>query len=179
MDIVRLSIRKPVSVAVGVILIVMFGLIGVGAVPIQLTPNIDRPEIEVRTNWPGRSPDEIVDEIIKEQEERLKNVDNLKRMKSTSREGFGSIILEFYIGTNIDRALQDVSDKLRQVPEYPDDVDEPTVTAKDGASENAIAWIIIDVKPEVAQAHPEFDISTLYQPVYDEIKPYLERIDGV
>ncbi len=179
MDIVRFSIRKPVSVAVGVILIVMFGLIGVGAVPIQLTPNVDRPEIEVRTNWPGRSPEEIVDEIVKEQEERLKNVDNLKRMKSTSREGFASIALEFYIGTNIDRALQDVSDKLRQVPEYPDDVDEPTVTAKDGASENAIAWIILDLSHDVAEANPDFDITTLYQPVYDEIKPYLERIDGI
>ena len=64
MDIVGFSIKKPVTVTVGVILIVMFGLIGLTAIPIQLTPTVDRPVITVETVWPGRSPQEIVDEIV-------------------------------------------------------------------------------------------------------------------
>ncbi|MBX3402583.1 MAG: efflux RND transporter permease subunit [Phycisphaeraceae bacterium] len=179
MDPIRWSINKPVSVAVGVILVVMFGLIGLGAIPIQLTPTVDRPNIEVTTRWPGRSPQEIVDNITREQEKRLKNVSNLKRMRSTSTEGQSTISLEFYLGADISRALQEVSDSLRQVPSYPAEVDEPTIKAADGASENAIAWIIVDVDPAKRHKHPDFDITTLYDALDKEVKPYLERIGGV
>ncbi|MEO0632404.1 MAG: efflux RND transporter permease subunit, partial [Planctomycetota bacterium] len=179
MDVVKLAISKPVGVTVGVLLLVMFGLIGLTAIPVQLTPTVDRPEITVETSWPGRSPQEIVDEITKEQEERLKNVANLKTMTSVSSEGQSTISLEFYIGTDVSRALQETSDALRQVPDYPDEVDEPTIKAADGASENAIAWIIIDLDPEVAAKHPDFDITTLYDRLDKEVKPFLERIDGV
>lgn len=179
MDPIRWSINKPVSVAVGVILVVMFGLIGLGAIPIQLTPTVDRPNIEVTTRWPGRSPQEIVDNITREQEKRLKNVSNLKRMRSTSTEGQSTISLEFYLGADISRALQEVSDSLRQVPSYPAEVDEPTIKAADGASENAIAWIIVDVDPAKRHKHPDFDITTLYDALDKEVKPFLERIDGV
>ena len=140
MDLIRWSMTRPVSVAVGVILIVVFGLIGLGAIPIQLTPTVDRPVVTVTTSWPGRSPEEIVDTITKEQEKRLKNVGNLKSMRSTSSEGQASVTLEFYLGANINRALQEVSDALRQVPAYPDEVDEPVIKAAEGSAQNAIAW---------------------------------------
>jgi len=179
MDLIRGVIGRPVSVAVGVMLVVMFGLIGLGAIPIQLTPTVDRPVITVSTNWPGRSPQEIVDEITKEQEERLKNVSNLKSMRSVSREGASEITLEFYVGSDIARALQDVSDALRQVPEYPEEVDEPLIKAAEGGPETAIAWIIIDVDPEKKHLVPDFDISTLFLAMDREVKPYIERIDGV
>lgn len=179
MDPVKFAITRPVAIAVGVILIVMFGLIGLGAIPIQLTPTIDRPTVTVTTTWPGRSPQEIVDEITKEQEERLKNVSNLRSMKSVSREGAAEISLEFYVGADVTRALQDVSDALRQVPEYPDEVDEPFIKAAEGGVETAIAWIIIDVDPAKLEQHKDFDITTLFTPMDREVKPFIERIDGV
>ncbi|GJM18998.1 MAG: acriflavine resistance protein B [Phycisphaeraceae bacterium] len=179
MDIVKFSIAKPVTVTVGVILLVMFGLIGLTRIPVQLTPSVDRPIINVTTTWPGRSPEEVVDEIVKEQEEELKNVSNLKRMKSVSSEGSANIELEFYIGASMPRALQEVSDALRQVSDYPEEVQEPQIKAADGASENAIAWIIIDVDPAVVDQYPDFDVSTLFDPLDKEVKPYMERIDGV
>tara|TARA_R110000782_G_scaffold30348_14_gene75660 strand:+ start:29745 stop:33641 length:3897 start_codon:yes stop_codon:yes gene_type:complete len=179
MDIVKLSIAKPVSVAVGVILVVMFGLIGLTAIPIQLTPTVDRPIISVTTAWPGRSPQEVVDEITKKQEEQLKNVANLKKMVSVSSEGSSEITLEFMISADINRALQEVSDSLRQVEAYPTEVEEPAIKAADGASENAIAWIITELPEDKIPLHPGFDITTLYDAMDKEIKPFLERIDGV
>ncbi len=179
MNLVRLCIARPVGVAVGVLLVVMFGLIGLGAIPIQLTPTIDLPIITVTTNWPGRSPEEVVFEITQEQEERLKNVTNLRTMRSVSGEGVSTITLEFNLGSDINRALQEVSDALRQVPAYPEEVDEPTIKAADGASENAIAWIIIDVTEEFRKSNPDYDISTLFDRMDREVKPFLERIDGV
>ncbi|UYV11366.1 MAG: efflux RND transporter permease subunit [Phycisphaera sp.] len=179
MDLVRLAIQRPVGVVVAVLIVVMFGLIGVGAIPIQLTPTVDRPIITVTTNWPGRSPQEVVDEITKEQEERLKNVSNLKSMRSLSSEGSASITLEYYIGSDIDRASQEVSDALRQVPEYPDEVDEPNIADTSGGPENAIAWIILDIDPDYLDEFEDFDISTLFDQVDREIRPFLERVGGV
>lgn len=179
MNIVGLSIRRPVGVTVGALLLVMFGLIGLTAIPIQLTPTVDYPIVTVETSWPGRSPEEIVDEITKEQEEQLKNISNLKTMRSTSSEGISTITLEFYLGSDITRALQEVSDALRQVPDYPDEVDEPTIKDASGAVESSIAWIIIDLDPEYNEQFPDFDITTLFDPIDKEIRPMLERIDGV
>ncbi len=179
MDIVRYSISKPVTVAVGVILVVMFGLIGLTAIPVQLTPTVDRPIITVSTQWPGRSPQEVVDEITKKQEEQLKNVANLRKMVSNSSEGTAEITLEFAITADINRALQEVSDSLRQVEAYPAEVEEPAIKAADGASENAIAWIITELPTDKIPNHPGFDITTLYDAMDKEVKPYLERIEGV
>ncbi len=180
MDIIRLAINKPVGVSVGVLLLVIFGMIGLGAIPVQLTPTVDYPIINVDTAWPGRSPQEIIDEITKEQEEQLKNVSNLKSMRSLTSEGVVQITLEFYLGANINRARQEVSDALRQVPEIPQDADEPTITvAGTTGPDSAIAWIILDLDPAFAHEHPGFDVTTLFDAVDREIKPFIERIDGV
>ncbi|MGD1917232.1 MAG: efflux RND transporter permease subunit [Phycisphaerales bacterium] len=179
MDLVRLAIQRPVGVVVAVVLVVMFGLIGVRSIPIQLTPSVDRPFITVTTVWPGRSPQEVVDEITTEQEEQLKNVSNLKSMRSLSSEGNSTITLEFFIGTDIDRALQEVSDSLRQVPDYPEEVDEPIIADTSGGPENAIAWIILDIDPQHLDKVGDFDITTLFDPVDREIRPFLERVGGV
>lgn len=179
MDLIRWSMDRPVSVTVGVLLVVIFGLIGLGSIPIQLTPTVDRAVISITTSWPGRSPEEVVDEIAKEQEKRLKNVANLKNMRSVSNEGSCTINLEFFLGADLNRALQEVSDALRQVPAYPDEVDEPVIKASEGGAINAIAWIIIDLDPAKADAHPGYDITTLFDPLDREFRPYLERIDGV
>lgn len=179
MDPIRLALDRPVTIAVCVLLAVMAGLIALREIPIQLTPTVDRPIVNVTTLWPGRSPDEIVEEITKEQEKRLKNVSNLKKMTSISREGQSAITLEFYLGTDLTRALQEVSDALRQVPSYPEEVDEPVIRSSEGAAESAIAWIIIDLDPAQAHKHPGFDITTMYDAFDREVKPFMERIDGV
>ena len=173
MDYIRFAILNPVKVTVGVMLILLFGLIAVATIPIQLVPNVDQPVITVETAWTGRSPQEVEQEIIEEQEDKLKSVSNLKKMTGEAQLGRGEITLEFYIGTNMDRALQEVSDKLREVPEYPEDVDQPVVTAADNNSENAIAWMILD------SDDPNFDIQGFYDIADKRIKPYLERVAGL
>ncbi|MHC4976101.1 MAG: efflux RND transporter permease subunit [Planctomycetota bacterium] len=179
MDIVGYSIKKPVTVTVGVILIVMFGLIGFDAIPIQLVPNVDRPVINVSTFWPGASPQEMVSEITKEQEERLKNIENLRKMSSMSAQGSSTITLELYVGSDIDRAMQEVSDALRQVPSYPEEVNEPVISATANNADGAITWLILDLDPAQAHKHPGFDITTIQDDVNKELKPFLERVSGV
>jgi HAE1 family hydrophobic/amphiphilic exporter-1 len=173
MRLVESSIRKPVSVAVGVLLIALFGLIGFYAIPIQLTPTVDRPRITVETTWRGASPHEVESEIVDEQEDQLKSVDRLIRMTSESQDGRGSVVLEFEVGTDIDAALLKVSNKLNQVPEYPAEADRPVISDVDIRA-NAIAWFILRPKPD----NP-VNISHFRDFAEDFIKPRLERVQGV
>ena len=64
-------------VAVGVILLVLFGGLSLYRIPIQLTPDVDEPNITVTTIWPGASPAEVEREIVDEQEEQLKSLEGL------------------------------------------------------------------------------------------------------
>ncbi len=172
MGIIRFAIDNPVKVAVGVILLMLFGTLSTTRIPIQLTPNIDEPKVTVETRWFGASPQEIEREIIERQEEKLKGVSELKKMTSTSVEGKGSVVLEFHVGTDKDAALRDVSDKLRQVTDYPRDVDEPTIQAADSSINSPIAWLIFHVPDDI-------DPATLKDFAEDHVKPILERARGV
>ncbi len=122
MDIVRYALNKPVTVIVAVILVVTFGLIGLNKLPVQLTPDVETPQITVSTIWGGATPYEIEKEIIEKQEETLKGLQGLTKMESASYNSLGEITLSFALGTDLDDALLRVSNKLNEVSDYPDNV---------------------------------------------------------
>ncbi|MGF1632619.1 MAG: efflux RND transporter permease subunit [Phycisphaerae bacterium] len=184
MSFIERCIRLPVTVSVVVLLIVIFGLLALRSVPVQLTPNVDQPIITVTTNWFGASPQEIVREIIEEQEDVLKSVSGLKEMTAQATEGEGNIRLEFAVGVDKDAALNEVRDKLRQVPEYPRDADQPVVEETDRFNRDYIAWILVRPKPGFeAQGPPaagfDGDIAKLGTFLDEFVKPVLERAEGV
>ena len=129
MDIIRLSLQKPVSVTVAVILTVMFGIIGLRNLPVQLTPDVESPQITVNTVWAGATPYEIESEIIEKQEEALKGLQGLTKMESASYNNFGEITLTFDIGTDLDDALLRVSNKMNEVSRYPENAEKPVIEA--------------------------------------------------
>ena len=173
MNLTEASIKYPVSVIVGVFFLVIFGILSLLRIPVQLTPDVIRPQITVTTLWPGASPQEIEREIIDQQEEYLKSVEGLVRMTSESSDALGRISLEFSVGTDIDAALLRVSTKLDQVPSYPEDAERPVIVS---ASENAppIAWFVL--KPVMDGIPP---IGTFRSFVEDNVQPRLERIPGI
>ena len=91
MKLVEQALKYGVTVAVGVILILMFGIMSLLRIPVQLTPEISQPELSIRTTWPGASPEEIEREIVDEQEQHLKSIVGLVEMESTSKTGIGEI----------------------------------------------------------------------------------------
>ncbi len=173
MKLVDTAIRKPVTVTVGVILLVLFGLISLFRIPIQLTPNVDLPEISVETIWQGASPLEVEREITDVQEDELKNVEGLDELKSESSDGSSYVNLLFEIGEDPDAALLKVSNKLDQVKKYPDGMDKPIIKSG-GRHESAIAWMILQARDgyKGVLSH-EYDFCDEY------VKPRLERIPGV
>ncbi|MHC4126921.1 MAG: efflux RND transporter permease subunit [Planctomycetota bacterium] len=173
MNFVRGAIGQPVTVAVGVILIVMSGLLALRRIPIQLTPNVESTIITVMTFWEGASPQEVEQNIIDKQEERLLGLANLRQITSTSNQSLGHIRLEFFTGTDKAEALREVSDKLREVPDYPENVDEPVIQATDRENRDYIAWIVFGT------TDPDYDVRTLRDFAVDRIEPALERVEGI
>ena len=105
MMLIRGAVRYPVTTAVCVILLVLFGTLALYRIPIQLTPSVDRAIVTVSTAWPSASPVEVERQIVQEQEEQLKSLENLDRMESVSSQGIGRITLTFQIGTDMQAAL--------------------------------------------------------------------------
>ncbi len=173
MDIISFSIKKPVTVIVGVILVVLFGYIGLKSLPYQLTPDVTAPEITVKTIWVGATPYEIEKEIIEEQEEVLKGIRGLTLLESHCYNGLGTVSLTFKIGTNLDTALLRVSNKLNEVPEYPENVEKPVIEAS-GASSSPVIWLTLKTLPGSKK-----DINAYKTYFEDEIRQYIERVEGV
>ncbi len=173
MNAIRFSIEKPVTVIVGIIFVVLFGWIGLTSMPYQLSPTVIEPEITVTTSWPGATPYEIEREIIEEQEKVLKGIPGLFEMASSSFNNQGTVTLKFSIGTDVDGALLRVSNKLDEVPAYPDNVNKPVISAT-GAATSPVIWMVF----ETIQGN---DNSTYTYRTYFEnnIRQYLERTDGV
>jgi len=173
MDAIKFSITKPVTVIVGVILVVLFGLIGLKQLPYQLSPRVIEPEISVTTIWPGATPYEVERDIIEEQEKVLKGIPGLMEFESTSSNSQGSVTLKFSIGTDVDSALLRVSNKLNEVPSYPENVDRPVITAT-GASTSPVIWMVlktIDDNPRSTYTYRTY--------LENNVRQYLERVDGV
>ena len=95
MDFIKLAIERPTAIIAAVLMIIMFGLVALRTIPIQLTPDVRKPVISVRTSWVGAAPIEIEREIINRQEEALRGLEGLDKISSRSRDGRGSISLEF------------------------------------------------------------------------------------
>jgi HAE1 family hydrophobic/amphiphilic exporter-1 len=173
MDIVSFSIKKPVTILVGIILVVLFGVISLQTLPYQLSPTVVEPVITVTTTWRGATPYEMEREIIEEQEKTLKGIPALTEMESEAFNGQSSISLTFKLGTNVDDALLRVSNKLNEVPSYPEGVDKPIINAT-GAATSPVIWIILK-SDETNPRHIE-TYRTFFE---NEIRQHLERVEGV
>ena len=175
MKLVESSIQRPVSVIVGVLLVALFGLIALYRIPVQLTPDVDRPVVTIETRWSGASPEEIEQEIIQPQEEQLKSVEGLEKMTSESSDSRGSLVLEFGVGLDPDALLLKVSNKLDQVTDYPVDADKPVLASGSGGNTNAITWLILEALP----GYEDIDIETHRDYLEDLVETGLERVPGV
>lgn len=173
MNPIKLAIDRPLAVLAVVLMAVMFGGLSLERIPIQLTPDVRKPVIEVQTIWPGAAPVEIEREIVNRQEDELRGLEGLDNMTSRSQTGRARINLEFAIGTNMDRALLLVANRLDRVSGYPDEADEPTLETS-GSDDNPIAWIIL--QREEGNTRPMQEYGDFTQ---DVVAERLERVEGV
>lgn len=173
MDIIRASIERPVAVIAAVLMVIMFGLVALNSIPIQLTPDVRKPIIDLRTIWSGAAPAEVEREITNRQEETLKGLEGLEEITSRSQDGRSSITLEFAVGQNMDKAMLLVSNRLDRVNGYPAEVDQPTISTS-SSEDSPITWIILRrTEGNDKTVHKFGDF------VEDVVQDRIERVKGV
>ena len=173
MNLIGLSIQRPVAVMAGVLMVILFGLVSLYTIPIQLTPDVRKPLITITTVWPGAAPAEIEREITNRQEEVLKGLEGLEKILSQSQDGRSRIRLEFFVGHNMDKAMLLVANRLDRVNGYPEEADEPSFKTS-STDDNPITWIVLR-----RMAGNTRDIHTYGDFAEDVIQDRLERVSGV
>ena len=173
MNLIRLAIERPIAVIAAVLMVVMFGLVALQTIPIQLAPDVNRPVITVTTNWPGAAPADVEREIVNRQEEVMPGLEGLVDMTGRAQLGRSRLTLEFAVGTNMDRALLLVSNRLDRVTGYPEEADEPTLDTA-GSEDNPIAWFI--VRRAEGNERPIHEYGDF---IRDVVKDRIERVPGV
>ena len=173
MNLIRISIDRPIAVVAAVLMILLFGLLALQTIPIQLTPDVRRPILNIQTTWHGAAPAEIEREIINRQEEALKGLPGVMEITSRSEDGRARISLEFNVTQNMDRALLLVANRLDRVTGYPEEANEPTIGTS-SSDDNPIGWFIIDRLPG-----NEREVHTFGDAVDDLVRDRLERVPGV
>ncbi len=170
---VRFCLQRPALVGAAVFFLIACGLYALYAIPIQLTPDVERPRLTVRTYWPGASPYEVEREIITPQEKRLKKLDGLLNMESRAAFGRADVTLEFKIGSTLPEHLIYVINQLDQVTNFPLTAMAPRVILS-GQSASPIAWAQV-----YALAGNANSIRSYKHFVEESIIPKIENIQGV
>ncbi len=173
MTLTRLALGNPVATLVAVLLVTMFGLISLNRLPVQLTPEVETPEISITTTWRAAAPEEVEAEIVERQEEVLRGLPGMTEMVSQAQPGQGVITVKFTIGTDMRRALLEVLNRLNRVSRYPEDADEPVLSSVGGGS-SPIAWFIIKAEPG-----NERDIAGYQDFIEEVVQTRFERVSGV
>ncbi len=173
MALIRFFLQKPALVAALIAFVLVSGAAALLQIPIQLTPDVETPQLTVQTIWPGASPYEVEKEIVIKQEDALRNVTGLERISSESWPGRGQIILEFVLGTDLDNALLRVSNELDQVVDYPENALRPRILTS-GINSSPVVWT--QVRTTEGNSRP---IGEYFKYAEEEIAPEFEKIPGV
>ncbi|HEY8279439.1 MAG TPA: efflux RND transporter permease subunit [Bdellovibrionota bacterium] len=141
MNLIDLSIRRPVFAWVLMFGLIVFGAVSLNRLGISQMPDVNFPVLNVSVNYEGAAPEVVESDLIENIEEELLAVEGIKEMRSTASQGSGNVSLTFDISRNIDVALQEVQTALSQM-RMPNGVD-PPVVRKQNPEEDPILYISV------------------------------------
>ena len=167
MGITKFVLKRPVTVLMALLCLLVFGISSVFNATLEQMPDMDQPMMIIMANYSGASPedmDELVTQLI---EDQVSTLEGVKSMSSTTSEGRSMIMLEYDYDTDMDDAYNDLTKSLNSIRDLPDDV-EPTVMEMNN---NASASMMLTI------ANPSQE--SLYDYVDQKIVPELEKLSTV
>src|ERR1051326_4022754 len=169
------GLKSPAAVAVGVAVTLLFGLFAVYSLPVQLFPDIDRPQIGIQTDWRSETPREVEAQLVEPEEEVLQGIPGLQEMDGFSNAGGAYVQLTFALGTDMKSTLVDVIGRLNRLPPLPADAQKPFVQLASTQDSNAtLLYVFMQKLPGNKR-----DINEYKQFVRDVVIPRLESVPGV
>ncbi len=170
MNIGKFSVKRPVTISMIVLIIIMFGMVSFSKMSVDLMPEMEFPILAVLTTYEGAGPEEVEENVTKPIEESMASVSGIDSITSISSSGMSIVIMMFDYDIDLDSATNSVRDKIEQAKfSLPDEVDDISVMKMDM---NSMPIMMVTVSGERSLN----DIKTI---VDDTIAPRLERINGV
>ena len=167
----KLSVKKPFTILVAIIMVIVLGVVSVMGMTTDLLPNISLPYLIVVTTYPGASPERVESDVVRPLEGALGTVSGVQNVYSTSAENYGMVQLEFEDGTDMDSTLVKVNTALQEVSStLPEMCGTPSIIE---LSMDMMATMYVSVSRE------GYDIYQLSSFVEGTVQPYLERQEGV
>ncbi|MCI8496691.1 MAG: MMPL family transporter, partial [Clostridiales bacterium] len=167
----KFSVRKPMTVAVAVIAVILIGIISFTRMPTDLLPSMDLPYAAVITAYPGASPEKVETSVTRPLEQSLATLSGVENITSVSNENSSMIILEFSQGINMDSVMIEMNNNLDLVKSSLDDAVGSPIVMKINPDMMPVMIASVDAEGK--------DIYELSKLVEDEIVPEFERLDGV
>lgn len=170
MNIGKFSVKRPVTIAMAALVLIMFGVVSFTRMSIDLMPKMDLPIMAVMTSYDGAGPEEVEQRVTKPIEASMAGISGMNSITSISSAGSSVVMVMFEYGTNLDSATNDIRDALEMakmmVPEEAQDI---SILKLDI---NSLPIITIGVSGDRSLE----DVNKI---VEDTIAPRLERIEGV
>lgn len=169
MLVTNIALKNRLSTFVLMIIIIAMGFYSYKTLPVEAAPDITIPIIVISTPYFGVSPEDVENLITRPIERKLKGLSDVKEIRSTSAEGFSTIVVEFVAGTDIDNALQKVREKVDLAkPDIPEDAEDPILSEINFSD---LPVMIINVSGNM-------DLVGLKK-IADDLKDAIETIPGV
>ncbi|WP_412496786.1 efflux RND transporter permease subunit [Shewanella algae] len=136
-----ISVKRPVFASVISLLLIAFGLVSFGKLPLREYPDIDPPIVSIDTSYRGASASVVESRITQLIEDRISGVEGIRHIDSSSTDGRSSVVLEFDIDRDIEAAANDVRDRIAGLLDnLPEEADPPEVQKANGGDE-VIMWL--------------------------------------
>jgi len=134
------AIKRPVLTVVAMLILVVFGVVALAQLDTDEFPEIDAPIVVIAIPYPGASPDNVEREVIEPIEEVISGISGLDRMRSSSLDGYGNIIVEFDFGKDPRLATQEIRDEISGIRnDLPPEMEEPILTRYDPNDEPIVS----------------------------------------
>ncbi len=175
MNLSELSIKRPVFAVVCSIVIIIFGAIGYSFLGVREYPAIDPPVVNVRTSYTGANAEIIEQQVTEPIEKAVNGVEGVKNITSSSSQGGSSITVEFELGVDLEKAANDVREKVSQVAgRLPQDIDAPPTVAKQDSDSDPIVFIQMQSNKRTL-----LDLSDLAENIVHERLQTIPGVSGV
>jgi multidrug efflux pump subunit AcrB len=172
MWITRVSINNPVFACMVMVALCVLGAFSYAKLGVEQMPDISFPGAWMEVRYPGASPEAVEREIIKPVEEAINSVAGVKRITSRSGEGQGSVSIEFGLDTNMDKAMQEVRDRVAAVQAgFPRDAKPPTLARWNNDNSQPVVNLTLLSKTRSAR-----ELSIIGE---QQVGKRLQRVEGV
>src|ERR1700738_13632 len=175
MDSLHWSSRSPIGVIVIAVFLGLLGLLSLSRLPLQLFPDVNKPELTVQTGWRTASPEEVESELLEPLENVMQGMPGVEEIEGNALAGQAQVNLRFTLGTDMKNALVEVIGRLNRLPPLPRDADRPSVSlGGNGNTNETLSWFFVQLLPGTPGP-----IETQRRFIEDTVRARLESIPGV